>query len=82
MKYRPDLQNIEDATDGADGRREPLEAQQRDSDTIFLQITTGGFNSMEEAQTAITFFYLPDPSFSRAGICHALKRLEQYYASK
>lgn len=61
---------------------ETPEAQQRDSDTIYLQITTGDFPTLEEAKIALSLFYIPDPSISRAGICHALKRLEQYYVSK
>ena len=59
-------------------KAETPEAQQRDSDTIFLQITSA-FDSIEDAKAAIVLFYVPDPSFSRAGICHALKRLEKYY---
>lgn len=55
------------------------EQQQYDSDTIFMQITTGDFSSFEEAQTVIAHFYVPDGSVSRAGISHALKRLERHF---
>lgn len=60
----------------------PESQQQRDSDTIYLQITSGDFATYEEAQQAIVFFYVPDTAFSRAGISHALKRLERYYREK
>ena len=53
--------------------------QQRDSDTIFLQITSGDFKNFDEAKQAITLFYVPDMTISRSGISHALKRLEQHF---
>lgn len=56
------------------------EQQQYDSDTIFAQIATGDFNSIEEARQVIALFYVPDGSISRAGISHALKRLEKHFA--
>lgn len=55
------------------------EQQQYDSDTIFTQITTGDFSSFEEARQVIAHFYVPDGSISRAGISHALKRLERHF---
>lgn len=61
---------------------ETPEQQQYDSDTIFTQITTGDFNSLEEAQQVIALFYVPDGSISRAGISHALKRLERHFKEK
>lgn len=49
---------------------------------IFTQITTGDFASMDEARTTVALFYVPDMSISRAGISHALKRLEKHFAQK
>lgn len=59
---------------------ESPDRQQADSDMIFTQITSGDFNTFEEAQQAVVFFYIPDLSISRAGISHALKRLEKHFA--
>lgn len=57
--------------------------QQQDSDMIFDQITSmGGFNSMDEIRATIALFYVPDMAISRAGISHALKRLEKHFAQK
>lgn len=63
-------------------QNETLSDQQRDSDTIFLQITSGDFANIEEAKQAIALFYIPDMTISRSGISHALKRLEQHFAAK
>jgi len=58
-----------------------IEQQQHDSDTIFTQITEmGGFASMDEVRATVALFYVPDMSISRAGISHALKRLESHFA--
>ena len=57
------------------------EQQRYDSDTIFTQITEmGGFASMDEVRATVALFYVPDMSISRAGISHALKRLEKHFA--
>ena len=59
------------------------EQQQYDSDMIFDLITSmDGFTSMDEARTTIALFYIPDMSISRAGISHALKRLEKHFKDK
>jgi len=50
-----------------------------DSHTIFTAISTGSFENYKEAETAVVMLYVPDMSFSRAGISHALKRLEKFY---
>ena len=55
------------------------EQQQKDSDTIFNHVTSCRLESMEEANRAIMLFYVPDMSVSRAGICHALKRIQKYF---
>lgn len=52
---------------------------EEDSNTIFAALTNGSFKNIEEAKKAVFFLYMPDMSFSRAGICHALKRLEAHY---
>lgn len=61
---------------------ETLEQQTRDSDMIFRQITTGKFENMQEVNQAVVMLYVMDPSISRSGISHALKRLESYYLPK
>lgn len=58
---------------------ENLEAQQRDSDMIFAQITSGDFDNFKDAEQAVALIYAPDKTISRAGISHALKRLEQHF---
>jgi len=50
-----------------------------DSDIIFTAISTSDFETFKEAETAIVMLYVTDMSFSRAGISHALKRLEKFY---
>jgi len=57
---------------------ETYEQQTKDSNIIFTQITSADF-TLDEAKRAIVMLYIPDMSVSRAGISHALKRLEQYY---
>ena len=58
-----------------------IEHQQKDSDMIFNQIHQA-FDNMDEAKSAIVAFYVTDMSISRAGISHAIGRLEQYYREK
>jgi len=55
--------------------------QMKDSDMIFTQITTGNFDNFEQVSHAVFMLYIPDMSISRAGISHALKRLEKHYNS-
>lgn len=50
-----------------------------DSDIIFTAISTSAYSSFKEAEQAVAMMYVTDPSFSRAGISHALKRLERHY---
>ncbi len=57
------------------------EKQQSDSDMIFLQITSGDFSTLQEAESAIALFYVPDMTISRAGISHALGRLKRHFTS-
>lgn len=61
---------------------ETLEQQNKDSDMIFTQITTGDFDNYEDARRLVVTGYLPDMTISRAGISHALKRLEEHYRVK
>jgi len=49
-----------------------------DSEMIFAAVSTAAGN-LEEAKRMLTVFYVPDLSFSRSGISHALKRLEKHY---
>jgi len=59
---------------------ETYENQMKDSDMIFTQISSGDFESYGEAERLIVVLYVPDMSISRAGISHAMKRLERHYA--
>lgn len=58
---------------------ETYEQQMKDSEMIFNQITSGGFDNFSEVNQAIVMLYVPDMTISRAGISHALKRLEKHY---
>ena len=58
---------------------ETLKNQIKDSDMIFTQITTSQIDTMADATRLIVRMYVPDMSISRAGISHALKRLEKHY---
>jgi len=59
-----------------------IDKMHEDSDIIFTAITTGSFNNITEAKQALVTGYVPDSRFSRAGISHAMKRLEEYYHAK
>ena len=59
---------------------ETYEQQMKDSDTIFTAVSTGAFDDFEEAKQVVVMLYIPDMSFSRSGISHALKRLEGFYS--
>lgn len=51
-----------------------------DSNVIFTAISTSALESYKEAEQMVVMAYVPDMSFSRGGISHALKRLEKHYA--
>lgn len=55
---------------------------ERDSDTIFTAVSTGDFDDYQMAEQAVVMMYVTDRTFSRAGISHALKRLERFYAER
>ncbi len=59
--------------------KETLEQQKKDSDMIFNAISSGDFYDYKMAERAVVSFYVMDMSFSRSGISHALKRLEDHY---
>jgi hypothetical protein len=61
---------------------ETYENQMKDAEIIFTAISTGSFENFKEAETAVVMLYVTDMSFSRAGISHALKRLEKYYKER
>lgn len=58
------------------------EQQMKDSDMIFKAISSGSFDNYQQAEQAVTMFYIMDMSVSRSGISHALKRLEEHYRTK
>jgi len=60
-------------------KEETYEKQMEDSDTIFTAVSTGDFDNYKDAESIVAMAYVTDMSFSRAGIAHALKRLEKYY---
>lgn len=53
-----------------------------DSDMIFTQVSTGDFDDYKMAERLIVMLYVPDMTISRAGISHAMKRLERFYAER
>jgi len=59
---------------------ETYEQQMEDSDTIFTAISSGDFDDFKQAERMVVIAYVPDMDFSRAGISHALKRLEKHYS--
>ena len=61
--------------------KETYENQMKDSETIFTAISTSGARDFKEANRMVVAGYIMDMSFSRAGISHALKRLEKFYKS-
>lgn len=58
---------------------ETYEQQMRDSDMIFTQIMTERFDNWNDVNRAVVLRYVLDMNISRAGISHALKRLEKQY---
>ena len=61
---------------------ESYEQQMKDSDQIFTSISTGDFDNFKQAEQAVVMLYVMDMSYSRAGISHALRRLERHYEVK
>ena len=61
---------------------ETYDQQMADSETIFTAISTGDFDDYKQAEQAVVMLYVTDMDFSRAGISHALKRLEKFYAGR
>lgn len=59
---------------------ETYEQNMKDSDAVFKAMRN--FESYEQAEQAIIAFYATDLSYSRGGICHALKRLEHFYKNE
>lgn len=53
--------------------------QEKDAKIIFTRTVNCDFITFAEAEYAVTQLYIPDPNFSRVGICHALDLLEKYY---
>ncbi len=62
------------------GPVETIEQQTLHSDQIFTAISTGDFCSYADAEAAVLMLYVPDMSYSRSGISHALTRLEKHYS--
>jgi len=61
---------------------ETYEDQMKDSDMVFNQITSANYDNHKDAERAIVMLYVPDMSISRAGISHALKRIENHFGNK
>jgi hypothetical protein len=61
---------------------ETVEKMISDSDIIFTAISTGDFDNFKMAEQTVVMLYVTDMSFSRSGISHALKRLEQFYKNR
>lgn len=61
---------------------ETYDMQMKDSDTVFTAISTGDFDDFKMAESAVVLIYVPDMTISRAGISHALKRLERFYSER
>jgi hypothetical protein len=61
---------------------ETLDQQMKDSNLVYNQITLAGIKTYKEAERMIVYLYVPDISISRAGISHALKRLEKFYSER
>lgn len=59
--------------------QETYEKQMEDSDIIFTAVSTSDVKDFKEANRIVVMGYVMDMSFSRAGISHALKRLEKFY---
>ena len=55
---------------------------QTDSDMIFTAVSSGDFDNFEQAQRVVCLGWVPDMSVSRAGIAHALGRLERFYKAR
>ena len=55
---------------------------QVDSDMIFTQVSTGDFEDYDQAEQLIVMLYVPDMTITRAGISHAMVRLQGFYAGR
>ena len=62
--------------------KETYENQIKDADAIFTAISTSDARDFKEAEKMVINFYYLDPAISRAGISHALKRLEKFYKER
>jgi len=62
--------------------KETYEKQMKDSNTIFTIISTSGAKNFHEANRIVVAGFIVDRTYSRAGISHALKRLEKFYGEK
>ena len=62
--------------------KETYENQTKDSDAIFTAISTSNARDFKEAEKMVVMFYAMDLTISRAGISHALKRLEKFYKER
>lgn len=60
-------------------KEETYENQMKDSEIIFTAVSTSGARDFKEAERMVVMAYVMDLDFSRAGISHALKRLEKFY---
>lgn len=63
-------------------KQETYENQMEDSEIIFTAVSTSGARDFKEAEKMVVMAYVMDMDFSRAGISHALKRLEKFYNEK
>jgi hypothetical protein len=57
--------------------QENYEQQMKDSEMIYKQVSSANYDNFDEVNRLIVMLYVPDMSISRAGISHALKRLEE-----
>lgn len=62
--------------------QETTEQMKKDSDMIFTQIIGGNFHNFDIVKVAIVRLYATDMNISRAGINHALGRLEKFFKEK
>jgi hypothetical protein len=58
------------------------EKWEKDSDIVFTAISTSGALDYRDAERMVVMMYVPDMSFERGGISHALKRLEKFWENK
>ena len=58
---------------------ETYEQQMKDSDMIYTQVMSANYDTFDEVNRLVVMLYVPDMTVSRAGISHALKRLEKEF---